>query len=141
MKVRDRPCPRGRLQRGFTLLEVLAALTIFAFAGVALLEATAGSLRNAAVSSAHDRALMYAESRMTEAVQTPYLEAGRRVGRFDDPDYRWELRVTPYADGTVPGNAVRQLMSVRVRVRWSGGRGERHVELWTLKLQSRAAMP
>lgn len=86
---------RQHSSRGFTLIEVLAALLVI---GIVLPVAMEGiSLAVNAGSSARRRteAAALAESKLAEIALTPTLTDGSTAGEFGPahPDYRWNVQV------------------------------------------------
>jgi general secretion pathway protein I len=131
---------RARPAAGFTLLEVLVALTIVAVAVVSLLELSAQGLRLLKLSSDHQRAVELADriARETE-VSEEMVEAG------EDAHFTWERRVAlvPLPDEleptqSQPGREAPPLFAVTVLVRWGRNQG---IELATLRAPSPVAPP
>ncbi len=82
----------ARRQRGFSLLEVLAAFVLFAVAFGGVLQLLAASMRNTRVSAEYTYAALWAQSKLdTVGVLEPLEERGDN-GEFDDT-YRWQLEV------------------------------------------------
>jgi len=117
--------PEGR---GFTLVEILAALLIFGLVVVALLEGLAGTTSIQGDLAAMQRAAMLAENVLEEVRLEGSLEAGETSGRFDGEDsaYGWKT--------TIAKTSTTDLMEVSVRVSWNTGRGEKDTALTTLLL-------
>ena len=123
-----------RRGRGFTLLEMLAALLLFAVAGSVLLVAFGQSARSLLQARASDRLSLAARSLMDEQRDTRLLP-GTREGRIDD-SISWRVTVSRQ-----PATAS-QLPLLRVDLQLREGR--QVLELSTLMLQNRAnavAMP
>ncbi len=119
---------------GFTLLEVVIALAIFAAGILAVLDLLAGSLRLSEGSRDVSAAQVYASQRMEEALLAPNPAPGIEQGSFGEK-YRWETRTTEEpTEGEFPFREVR----IRVFVRWDDGGAERSVDLsasrWTRRL-------
>lgn len=114
-----------RGKRGFTLLEVVVALAIFAAGILVLLELFSGSLRLSAAASDLSSAQVYASQRMEEALLAPDPVEGVERGIFGER-YRWEMAtsVSPPVEGS-PYREVR----IRVTVRWADGADDRSVEV------------
>jgi general secretion pathway protein I len=113
--------------RGFTLLEVLVALTILGLAIVALMQLSSQGLRLLGLADDYQQAVAVAErlARAPEALREG-VEAGQE-GRF-----QWERRVAlvPVPEELTPGAGPRlHLYQLSVAVRWGHDR--------TLELASR----
>lgn len=125
---------RARRDQGFTLLEMLAALVLFAVAGSVLLVAFGQSARSLQQARVSDRLSLAARSLMDEQRDTRLLP-GTREGRIDD-SISWRIRVS-----TQPATGS-QLPLLRVDLQLREGR--QVLELSTVVLQNRAtavAMP
>lgn len=129
---RGRSSLRARPESGFTLLEVLVALTILGMAVVVLIELSSQSLRLVKTSGDYQTALVLADRIATET--QPSEEA---VESGEEGQFRWERRIAlvPVPDELkpkelIPGQEQTQLFSVIIDVRW--GR-DQVVELATLR--------
>jgi general secretion pathway protein I len=114
--------------RGFTLLEVLVALTILAVAIVALMQLSSQGLRLLHLSDDYQQAVVVADrvARATDVVEEG-AESGQE-GRF-----RWErhLRLVPVPEELTPGAGPQlRLYALSVAVRWSR---DRTLELASLR--------
>lgn len=135
-----RPRRLCRNQRGYTLIEVVVAFALLAFAMTLLL----GSLTNATqqVRGAADsgRAALHAQSLIDQLGVGEALAPGRRDGEFEDGRYRWELEVKPYLDPTAPPRAgglivgAPQLMQLQLTVFWGEGGPRQRLRLDSLRL-------
>jgi general secretion pathway protein I len=116
---------RRRPDRGFTLLEVIVAMALFAAGIVLVLRLFSGALRLSAGSRDASASAIYAGQRMEEALLAPNPVEGMERGTFGD-NYRWEVD-TSFAprEEEKPYDEIR----VRVTVRWTDGRDERAVDL------------
>ena len=128
--------PVRRGAGGFTLLEVLVALTILAVAVVAFMQLSSQGLRLLHVSDDYQRAVGLAD-RVARAIDVSgeSSEAGQE-GRF-----QWESRVrlVPTPEELTPGSGPRlRLYALSVAVRW--GRN-RTLELATLRAVAEPSGP
>jgi len=119
--MRKRP-PR---ERGFILLEVIVAMTLFAAGIVLALRLFNGALLLSAGSRDASASTIYAGQRMEEALLVPDPVEGVERGTFGDA-YRWEV-----ATVIVPQEEEKPYDEIRVRVtvRWTDGEDERAVGL------------
>ena len=114
-----------RGERGFTLLEVIVAMALFA-AGIAAISLLfIGSLRLSGGARDASAAAIYARQRMEEALRVPNPVEGVEQGTFGD-EYRWEV-----ATVFVPQEEEKPYdeIQVRVTVRWEDGGDVRAVDL------------
>jgi len=99
------PSPRSPVPvHGFTLLEVLAAIALLAFAFAIGLRAMSGALANGARGEAITQAVLEAQSLLDMQGLTVPLRAGAQQGRFDDGS-TWQLRTRIYKPPTRNANA------------------------------------
>jgi general secretion pathway protein I len=131
--------PRRNKQRGYTLIEVVVAFALLAFAMTLLL----GSLTNASkqVRGAADagRAALHAQSLLDQMGVGEALAPGRRDGELEDGRYRWELEVEPFVDPTAPPRVgevlgAPQLMQLQLTMFWGDGGPRKQLRLESLRL-------
>jgi general secretion pathway protein I len=114
--------------RGFTLLEVLVALTILAVAIVALMQLSSQGLRLLHLSDDYQQAVIVAD-RVARA--NDVVEEGAETGQ--EGRFRWErhLRLVPVPEELTPGAGPQlRLYALSVAVRWSR---DRTLELASLR--------
>jgi type II secretion system protein I len=118
MRVSRQQSPSGRVSRrraGFTLLEVLVALAVIAFAFVGLLGLHARSIKMIARDQNLTRATLLTRELISQIqfqVMTNGLQdLGDSQGTFDGfPGYRWERQVLP--------TGLDEMREVVIRVIW-----------------------
>ena len=121
-------------ERGFTLLEVLVATTIMAFAVVGLLSTLSTSMRNASRLTDHDRAALLARRTMDELLlqeRLPLLSA--LEGRYDPAvtsglESGWRARVEPFEMPPIPAPGQYRVDRIALEVWWTTG-GQRRTFL------------
>lgn len=86
---------RARFDQGFTLLEVLAAIAVLAFAFAIGLRAMSGALGNSMRGAAITSATLEAQSLLDQQGLVVPLSAGVQQGRFAD-GAAWQLRTRKY---------------------------------------------
>jgi general secretion pathway protein I len=116
---------RRRPEGGFTLLEVIVAITLFAVGIVLVFQLFSGALRLSAEARTASEATIYARQRMEEALLAPNPVEGTERGTFDG-GYLWEV-----ATAFVPQEEPKpyDVIRLRVTVRRAGGEDGRAVDL------------
>ncbi|MDO5505307.1 MAG: prepilin-type N-terminal cleavage/methylation domain-containing protein [Pseudoxanthomonas suwonensis] len=85
-------------QRGYTLIEVLAAFAVLALALTVLLGALTNAGRQVRWSDDAGRAAVHARSLLDEHTSARALAPGRSEGRSDDGRIRWQLDISHWED-------------------------------------------
>ena len=128
-----------RRARGFSLIEVIAALLLLAIAFTALMKVAGGAIGLTQHAAQRSEAAMWARSLLDSAFVTEPLRAGTRSGTFNK-QYRWQLQVTPWNPGGKPvPNAALQLYQLDLDVRWSGAGHDQVAHFSTLRVGVPAA--
>jgi len=136
-------------QRGFTLIELVAAFVIFAIGFGVLLQILGGSLHTTTQSVEDSKAAMWAQSQLdTQGIGEP-LQEGVSSGHFDD-QYSWQMRVARYdpppvqttvqpigsanANGLLtPANPQLDLFQIELVVSWGNQYLMHHARFVTLR--------
>ncbi|UJJ56938.1 MULTISPECIES: prepilin-type N-terminal cleavage/methylation domain-containing protein [Rhodanobacter] len=121
-------------QRGFSLLEVIAAIMLLAIAFTALMKVAGASISLSHNAAEHSAAAMHARSLLDSAFVGEPVKPGSRSGRFNS-QYRWQLDVTPWnaAGPTAPGASL-QLYQLDLTVSWGAVAHPRTAHFRTLRL-------
>jgi general secretion pathway protein I len=123
-------------QRGYSLIEIVAAFAILALGLALAMQSVGGSLRQARNAADQTEAALLAQSLLDTAGVGERLEPGETDGRFDDR-FAWTLRVEPFeleeisAVGGITQVPV-ELMRLELEVRWGEG-GRRSARFATLR--------
>jgi prepilin-type N-terminal cleavage/methylation domain-containing protein len=133
MKVRPRtPKTRPEL-RGFSLMEVLVAMTILGIAFATLFSLMSGSLRNIDRIQEHDKIVRWSQMKLNEIVLQTNQGAIPQLSGFFDEKYRWQARAEPVAaleaTKSSPGYS---LVRLHLSVIWMGRSGENQFKLETV---------
>lgn len=125
---------------GFTLIEVVLALSVFALGFGLILETLGGASRNVRVAGDIGKVALFAQNQLDlVGIDTP-LKKGSTRGKFDDV-YSYELTITPAPpeDSTVPETGPVKLFRVDLAVSWGQGANLRTERFSTLRsMQVRA---
>ena len=118
----ERTLPRA--ERGFSLLEMLVAISILGLAMGALYQASTGAVRNVQVDERHAYAVELGRSLLANNMQIPARGlslSGKTPGGFD-----WTIDTAPFP---VKGKRKLALFSIRVEVAWTDGGKRRKIRL------------
>ena len=133
--------PRYR-QRGFSLLEVIAAIAVLAIAFAALMQVAGSSLSLTARANERTQAALRARTLLDGAFVMEPVREGASDGRFDDT-YRWRMNVSRYQPpGDAPADDAQAgldpggggMYRLDLDVIWGQGDDERHARFSTLRL-------
>ena len=120
----------GRTRRGgFTLVEVLTALIIFAVAIIAFIQSMGVSVSIQSDLVSEQRAAMLTENILEEIKTVGALEVGEEYGQFEGVDAAFQWRTV------IVETDIEFLMEVNAAVSWNGGHGMRDYILTTRMLQ------
>lgn len=127
-------CPHRSGQRGFTLIEVMAAIMLLAIAFTALLKVAGASTELTQNAANHSAAAMWARSMLDSTFVTAPAQVGHSSGRFDRK-FTWQLDVSPWVNASassVPEPL--QLYQLDLEVFWGPNDHPRSAHFRTLHL-------
>jgi general secretion pathway protein I len=136
------------IQRGYTLIEVVAAFSLLALGLGVLLAILSGGVQQTRWSADTSQGVQHAQSVLdTLGVGVP-LELGRTEGESDDGRYRWTLSIDEYVEpedlsraegATEPaptaGLLVNRLYRIELLMRWGAESPREQVVFRTLRLR------
>jgi len=122
-------------QAGFTLLEVVVAMTIVGLGVVTLLQIFSFGLRLGAKSTAQTEAVAYGRVLMDELLVRQKMEDGTERGSISDKG-RWtfQIRTMRNPAGSLDLGSPWELKELKLDMQITDGGRERQVELSTLRL-------
>jgi general secretion pathway protein I len=126
---RARPCQRSK---GFTLLEVLVALSIVAIAVTVVLQLFSADLRAIAASEDYVSAVLRAEERMREVLEDEGLSE-KAWSETTRDGYKVDVVVSDVQKERTESLQVR-LLQVNLTMRWMRGTKEKTLTLRTMKI-------
>ncbi len=129
-------------QHGFTLLEILVAISILGVALTVIMQQFSAGLRIGHTSRTYTTATAYAKQKLEEFQLVEEMEEGEEAGDFDD-GYTWKVSILPYEvfmeeGGTEEDAESFELLPLEMYrlesvVSWMEGENEKSVSLVTLK--------
>jgi prepilin-type N-terminal cleavage/methylation domain-containing protein len=125
-------------EQGFSLLEVVVALTILAGGFLTVLNLFSGSVLSVGFSGQYLKAVTLANSKINE-LEMLNFQPSEYSGKFkDEESYRWEVDIAPH-DSPLndPGSGI-QLQKILLKVSWEDRNQTRNVELATLHMKGQA---
>lgn len=123
------------LSAGFTLLEVVVAMTIVGIGVVTLLEIFSTGLRLGSRSSAATEAITYGRQAMDEILLRRKIEEGAQQGSLNERT-RWKLGIEPVREpsDTLSLSSAWELKEITLDMRVTDAGRDRTVELRTYRL-------
>lgn len=123
------------LSAGFTLLEVVVAMTIVGIGVVTLLEIFSTGLRLGSRSSATTEAMTYGRQAMDEILLRRNIEEGAQQGSLNERA-RWKLGIEPVKEpsDTLSLSSAWELKEITLDMRVTDAGRDRPVELRTYRL-------
>lgn len=126
--------------RGFSLLEVIAAVMLLAIAFAALMEVAGGSIRLSQKSSDYTQAALWARSKLDSSFVLEQIQPGATQGSFDNR-FRWRMQVTPWdVPNTSPAGTpyAFHMYKLNLEVIWGTAPFEHTARFSTLRIGSSA---
>ena len=121
-----------RSQRGFTLLEVIAAITVLAVGILTLVYMFSGSINQATQSERYLNGVYLAQQKLSQ-LEMDDFKSEITEGVFEaSEDYHWQLEILPYETSLNNEEARIKVQKVSLRVYWTEGEQEKEVQLVTL---------
>ena len=131
-------CGSASLSAGFTLLEVVVAMTIVGIGVVTLLEIFSTGLRLGSRSSAATEVMTYGRQAMDEILLRRNIEEGAQQGSLNERA-RWKLGIEPVREpsDTLSLSSAWELKEITLDMRVTDAGRDRPVELRTYRLVRR----
>ena len=124
-----------RNEKGFSLLEVIAAVTILAVGILTLVQMFSGSINQATQAERYLNGVYLAQQKFSQ-LEMEDFQSDVTEGSFENlENYHWELEVLPYESPLNNEEARIKIQKVSLRVYWEDGNQEKEVQLVSLKTQ------
>ena len=119
---------------GFTLIEILVAISILAISLVVILQLFSGGLKSSRLSDEYTRGIFHAREKMGEVLLSKDLSEGETEGEFAD-SFRWKCLVERIEraeedEEKLPFN----MFNIKVDIIWDVGDKEKRFQVSTIKI-------
>jgi len=125
-----------KLDKGFTLIEIVVALAILSIGLTVIIELFSGGLRLARTSEDYTKAIGYGRMKMEEIISQQNIEEGSDEGDFDKT-FHWQVDIKKVdllpADKNPDLKLPIDLFQVKINILWKSGSRERSTSLETYK--------
>ncbi len=122
-----------RDEKGFTLLEIIAAITVLAVGVLTLVQMFSGSINQASQAERYLNGVYLAQQKFSE-LEIDNFKSDATEGEFENLEgYRWQLEILPYESPLNDEEARIKIQEVSLRVYWKDGIQEKEVQLVSLK--------
>jgi prepilin-type N-terminal cleavage/methylation domain-containing protein len=126
---------RWKNEQGFSLLEVVVALTILAGGFLTVLNLFSGSIFSVDLSGQYLKAVTLANSKINE-LEILNFQPSEHSGKFKSADgYRWEVNIAPHDSPLNDPDSGIQLQEILLKVSWEDRNQTRNVELSTIHMK------
>ena len=119
---------------GFTLIEILVAISILAISLVVILQLFSGGLKSSRLSDEYTRGIFHAREKMGEVLLSKDLSEGETGGEFPD-SFRWTSLVKRIESGQEDeGKLPFNMFNIQVDILWDAGGKEKRFQVSTIKI-------
>ncbi|MFA5323056.1 MAG: prepilin-type N-terminal cleavage/methylation domain-containing protein [Smithella sp.] len=122
--------------KGFTILEIMVALVLIAVVIVSIVELSSANLRNLASSNDQIDALIYANTKMREILDSEKLE-DKAWNETDDNGYSYEITIVENLKERTDSLAVK-MEEITLVTSWITGNKKKQIVLKTAKTVSKS---
>jgi len=126
-----------RNDKGFTLLEIIIALTILAGGILMLIQMFSGSINQGTQADRYQNAVYLAQQKFSQ-MEMEQFPTETTEGSFENLEgYHWQLEVLPYESPLNNEDARIQIQKISLRVFWEDLEQEKEVRLVTLNIHGK----
>ncbi|MEW6618814.1 MAG: prepilin-type N-terminal cleavage/methylation domain-containing protein [bacterium] len=111
---------KAKRNNGFTLIEVIVAITIFAVSVLAILNLFSTILKSTTQIRHYTIGLILAQSKMAEIKSGLEIESAG-IFKEDDIEYEWSVHTNP--------TEIKNIEEIRLQVTWKGQKAKKNIEL------------
>lgn len=119
---------------GFTLIEILVAISVLSIALVVILQLFSGGLKSSRLSDAYTRGIFHAREKMEEILLETEFSEQVSEGEFEDA-YRWRSEIVRQEQSEEEASKLPfDAFHIRVDIFWNEGEKEKNFGITTMKL-------
>jgi general secretion pathway protein I len=120
--------------RGFTLIEILVAISVLSISMVVIMQLFSGGLISSRLSDAYTRGIFHAREKMEEILLGTEFAEQVSDGEFDDA-YRWRSEIVRQEQSEEEASKLPfEAYHIRVDIFWDEGNREKNFGISTMKL-------
>ena len=126
---------------GFTLIEVLVAISVLAICFVVILQLFSGGLKSGKLSDEYTRGVFHAKEKMEEILLLNAMEEGITEGEFGD-GFKWKADIVRVEQREEEAARLPfDTFTIAVEVSWGAEGHEKHLKINTLKVSEKIKSP
>ena len=120
--------------KGFTLIEILVAISILSISLVLIFQLFSGGLKSSILSDQYTRGIFHAKERMEEILLSPEFTEEVSEGEFGD-SYKWRSEIIRIEQEEEESSKLPfDTYNIKVDVMWYEGDKEKHFAISTIKV-------
>ena len=120
--------------KGFTLIEILVAISILSISLVVIFQLFSGGLKSSILSDRYTRGIFHAKERMEEILLSAEFTEEVTEGEFGD-SYRWRSEIIRIEQEEEESSKLTfDTYNIKVDVMWYEGDKEKHFAISTMKV-------
>lgn len=128
----------ARLQKGFTLIEVMVSMMVMAITLTVIMSLFSGGLQSKKRAEDYIKAVELADSKIQETLLNQSLEPGVQEGDFDN-GYSWRVEIITempeIPDDKIIIQESQKTYTINIDIKWKQGDLEKTYTISTLKME------
>jgi len=120
--------------RGFTLIEILVAISILSISLVVIFQLFSGGLKSSRLSDQYTRGIFHAKEKMEEILLSTEFAEEVSEGEFED-SFRWKSKTVPIEQAEEEASKLPfNTYNIKVDIFWDEGYKEKRFSISTMKV-------
>jgi len=120
--------------RGFTLIEILVAISILSISLVVIFQLFSGGLKSSRLSDQYTRGIFHAKEKMEEILLSTEFAEEVSEGEFED-SFRWKSKIVPIEQAEEEASKLPfNTYNIKVDIFWDEGYKEKRFSISTMKV-------